>query len=47
MSSAIKRPPVLVGSTVVHRRVMIGVKTASEQEYFTRYTTGKAKPEVQ
>ena len=46
MCSAIKRPPVLVGSSLVHRRVMIGVNAVSEQGYFTRYTTGKAKPEV-
>ena len=47
MCSAIKRPPVLVGSRVVHRRPLFGSNTVSEQRYFTRYTTGKSKPEVQ
>ena len=47
MCSAIKRPPVLVRSTVVHKRPIFGQKTVSEQRYFTRYITGKAKPEVQ
>ncbi len=47
MYSTIKRPPVVQGSTVIHRRPVIGVKTVSEQGYFTRYITGKAKPEVQ
>ena len=46
MCSAIKRPPVLVGSTFIHRRGMTLIKTVGEQRYFTRYTTGKAKPEV-
>ena len=46
MCSAIKRPPVLVGSTFVHRRPLIGVKSVSEQGYFTRYRAGKSKPEV-
>ena len=47
MCSAIKRPPVLVGSRVVHRRSMFGHKSVGELGYLTRYTTGKAKPEVQ
>lgn len=34
------------GSTDIHRRLMFGSTTVSEQGYFTRYTTGKAKPEV-
>ncbi len=46
MLNTIKRPPVVQGSTVVHRRDMTGIKTVYEQGYFTRYTTGKAKPEV-
>ena len=46
MCSAIKRPPVVQGSTVVHRRPLSGIKSVSEQGYFTRYTTGKSKPEV-
>ena len=46
MFNTIKRPPVLVGSRFVHRRPLFGYKSVSEQGYFTRYTTGKAKPEV-
>ena len=46
MCSAIKRPPVLVGSNFIHRRPLFGHKAVYEQGYFTRYTTGKAKPEV-
>ena len=30
----------------VHRRAMFGHTTVCEQGYFTRYTTGKAKPEA-
>ena len=47
MCERIKRPPVVQGSTVVHRRPLFGHKAVYEQGYFTRYTTGKAKPEVQ
>lgn len=47
MCSAIKRPPVVQGSRVVHRRATTLIKTVGEQGYFTRYTAGKAKPEVQ
>ena len=48
MRNTIIRPPVLVGSTVVHGRPVFGDKTASEQGYFTRYATGvkRGKPEV-
>ena len=46
MCSAIKRPPVVQGSRVVHRRAEFGHKSVSEQEYFTRYRAGKSKPEV-
>ena len=46
MCSAIKRPLIAEGSTFVHRRPVFGSKTVGEQRYFTRYTTGKAKPEV-
>ena len=43
---AIKRPPVVQGSTVVHRRPLFGHTTAGEREYFTRRRAGSAKPEV-
>ena len=46
MCSAIKRPPVVQGSTFVHRREMTGINAVSEQGYFTRYRAGKSKPEV-
>lgn len=42
-----KSPLAFEGSSVVHRRAMIGVKTVCEQGNFTRYATGKSKPEVQ
>lgn len=42
----IKSPLTNEGSSVVHRRAMTGSRTVCEQGYFTRYTTGKAKPEV-
>ena len=40
-----KSPLSVEGSSVVHRRVMIGVYTVCEQGNFTRYATGKSKPE--
>ena len=47
MCESIKRPPVVQGSTFVHRRTMSRNNTVYEQGYFTRNTAGKAKPEVQ
>ena len=47
MCSAIKRPPVLVGSSLVHRREMFGSKSVSEQRYFNMLQHVKANPEVQ
>lgn len=44
---AIKRPPVVQGSTVVHRRTLFGCNAVCEQRYFTRHMAGKAKPEVE
>ena len=46
MYNAIKRPHCVSGSIDAHRRAMFGHKTVNEQGYFTRYTTGKAKPKV-
>ena len=46
MCSAIKRPPVLVGSRVVHRRGMTLISTVSEQRYFNMLQHVKAKLEV-
>lgn len=46
MCSTIKRPPVLVGSTFVHRRSMTLIKTVGEQGYFNMLQHVKAKPEV-
>lgn len=46
MRGSIKRPPVLVGSTFVHRQNMTLIKAVCEQGYFTRNTAGSAKPEV-
>lgn len=45
MCSAIKRPLVGLGSRFVHRRSMTRINAVGEQRYFTRYITGKAKPE--
>ena len=42
-----KSPLVFLGSIVIHRRALSGIKAVYEQGYFTRYTAGKAKPEVQ
>ena len=47
MCESIKRPPVVQGSRVVHRRARLAIKAVCEQGYFTRNTAGKAKPEVQ
>ena len=44
--SAIKRPPVVQGSNVVHRRAIFGQITVSEQGYFNMLQHVKAKPEV-
>lgn len=46
MCNTIKRPPVVQGSNLVHRRAEFGHNAVCEQGYFTRYTIGKAKPEV-
>ena len=46
MSKRRKRPLCGRGSWFIHRRAKMGIKAASERRYFTRYTTGKAKPEV-
>ena len=43
----IKSPLTNEGGQFVHRRAMFGHTTVCEQGYFTRCTTGKAKPEVQ
>ncbi len=42
-----KSPLTYEGSSIVHRRVMFGHRTVCEQGNFTRYATGKSKPEVQ
>ena len=46
MCESIKRPPVVQGSQFVHRRIMFVSSSVCGQGYFTRYTAGKAKPEV-
>ncbi len=46
MCSAIKRPPVVQGSSLVHRRPVFGSKTVGEQGYFNMLQHVKAKPEV-
>ena len=46
MNGIIKRPHCVSRSIDVHRRTLLRRTTVSEQGYFTRYTTGKAKPEV-
>ena len=40
-----KSPLTYEGSSVVHRRVMSGIKAVCEQGNFTRLTAGKLKPE--
>lgn len=40
-----KSPLSVEGGSVVHRRVCFGQETVCEQSNFTRYTTGKSKPE--
>lgn len=40
-----KSPLTYEGSSVVHRRVMTPIKAVCEQGNFTRYATGKSKPE--
>ncbi|MBR0167389.1 MAG: hypothetical protein IJQ08_01815 [Synergistaceae bacterium] len=42
-----KSPLTYEGGSNVHKRGMIRVTTVCEQGYFTRYTAGKSKPEVQ
>ena len=44
--SAIKRPPSIWGSTLVHRRPTFGQESVSEQGYFNMLQHVKAKPEV-
>lgn len=41
----IKRPSSILEGVVIHRQGTLRV-TVGEQRYFTRYTAGKAKPEV-
>ena len=40
------KSPLVGGGHFIHRRPMFERITVSEQGYFTRCTTGKAKPEV-
>ena len=47
MRESVKSPLTIGGSSFIHRRAMFRDTTVSEQRYFTRYTTGSAKPEVQ
>ena len=42
----IKSPLIAEEGHLVHRRAMFGHTTVCEHGYFTRYVTGKAKPEV-
>ena len=42
----IKSPLIAEEGHLVHRRATTGINAVCEQGYFTRYTTGKAKPEV-
>ena len=45
-NTRIQKSPLLVeGSSVVHRRVCFGHNAVCEQGNFTRYATGKSKPE--
>lgn len=46
MRGSIKRPPVVQGSWLVHRRDTFGQETVSEQRYFNMLQHVKAKPEV-
>ena len=46
MREIVKCPLFGGGSRFIHRRLMFGSTTVSEQRYFTRYATCKAKPEV-
>ena len=41
----IKRPSSVLEGVVIHRQDTLQA-TVSERGYFTRYTAGKAKPEV-
>ena len=41
-----KSPLIAEEGHLVHRRATTGIKAVCEQRYFTRYITGKAKPEV-
>lgn len=46
MREIVKCPLADGGSIDIHRRPMFDRITVSEQRYFTRCATGKAKPEV-
>ena len=47
MRESVKSPLCCRGGQFIHRRAIFGQVTVSERRYFTRYTTGSAKPEVQ